>query len=83
MQQYLQCNLESNKVKEKNVTTYVAQHWKKQKSMREWDEEKNKRERREEMMRVNWKEMRKEEKKSKRKRKEDKRLEKGKMVVAP
>jgi hypothetical protein len=26
MQQYLQCNLESNKVKEKNVTTYVAQH---------------------------------------------------------
>jgi len=27
--------------------------------------------------------MRKEEKKSKRKRKEDKRLEKGKMVVAP
>ncbi len=26
MQQYLQCNLESNKVKEKNVITCVAQH---------------------------------------------------------
>lgn len=33
MQQYLQCNLESNKVKEKNVITCVAQHWKKQKAM--------------------------------------------------
>jgi len=40
VQQYLQCNLESNKVKEKNVTTYVAKHWKKQKAMERmrWEE---------------------------------------------